>query len=110
LVNKADRSYLRQEIRQSRDVRKLLNLCWMPLTPTGLVNELLSKPKYLVDAAPMLSAAEIKTLLREAGTPFTEADVPLIDEAAVAVGDLVADAGQGTKKSQQRNLDTAEAA
>jgi len=110
LVNKADRSYLRQEIRQSREVRKLLNLCWMPLTPTGLVDELLSRPKYLVDAAPMLSATEIKTLLRAPGTPFTEADVPLIDEAAVALGDLVSAAGQGSKKAQQRNLDTAEAA
>src|SRR5699024_699571 len=28
LVNKADRSYLRQEIRQSVEVRRLLNLCW----------------------------------------------------------------------------------
>ena len=110
LVNKADRSYLRQEIRQSRDVRRLLNLCWMPLTPRGLVNELLSQPQYLVDAAPMLTATEIRTLLRAPGTPFTEADVPLIDEAAVAVGDLVVDASQGSKKTHQRNLDTAEAA
>src|SRR5699024_8872728 len=52
LINKADRSYLRQEIRQSLDVRRLLNMCWMPLTATGLVSELLSKPQYLVDAAP----------------------------------------------------------
>src|SRR5699024_6032681 len=50
LINKADRSYLRQEIRQSLDVRRLLNMCWMPLTATGLVSELLSKPQYLVDA------------------------------------------------------------
>ncbi|GAA4112072.1 HelD family protein [Enteractinococcus coprophilus] len=110
LVNKADRSYLRQEIRQSRDVRRLLNLCWMPLTPTGLINELLSQPKYLVDAAPMLTASEIRNLLREPKAPFTEADVPLIDEAAVMLGDLVTDVGHGAKKSQQRDLDTAEAA
>ena len=110
LVNKADRSYLRREIRQSRDVRRLLNLCWMPLTPTGLIDELLSQPKYLVDAAPTLTAPEIRSLLREPGVPFTEADVPLIDEAAVALGDLAVDVGQGAKKSQQRNLDTAEAA
>src|SRR5699024_12345360 len=83
LMNKAARSYLRQEIRQSRDVRRLLNMCWMPLTATGLVSELLSKPQYLVDAAPMLSAKQILTLLRNPEAPFTEADVPLIDEAAV---------------------------
>lgn len=110
LVNKADRSYLRQEIRQSSDVRQLLNMAWMPLTPTGLVNELLSQPKYLVDAAPMLTANEIRTLLRQSGTRFTEADVPLIDEAAVALGDLVSNTAEAKQTLNQRNLDTAEAA
>lgn len=110
LVNKADRSYLRQEIRQARDVRRLLNLCWMPLTPTGLVNELLSRPRFLVDAAPMLSADEIRTLLRKPGTPFTEADIPLIDEAAVALGGLVAATTEAEQSLSQRNLDTAESA
>lgn len=110
LINKADRSYLRQEIRQSSEVRRLLNMCWMPLTPTGLVNQLLSDPKYLVDAAPMLTAKQIRTLLRKSGTPFTEADVPLIDEAAVVLGDLAPDTAEASQKLNQRNLDTAEAA
>lgn len=110
LVNKADRSYLHQEIRQSRDVRRLLNMCWKPLTPTGVVKELLSQPKYLVDSAPMLSTSEILTLLREPGTPFTDADVPLIDEAAELLGELVADTAEAAQSFNQRNLDTAEAA
>ncbi|GAA4471840.1 AAA family ATPase [Enteractinococcus fodinae] len=111
LVNKADRSYLRQEIRQSVEVRRLLNLCWMPLTPTGLINQLLSTPQYLVDAAPMLTAREIKSLLRQPGAQFTEADVPLLDEAAVALGDSSSLAsGSSGERSKQRNLDTAEAA
>lgn len=110
LVNKADRSYLRQEIRQSIEVRRLLNLCWMPLTPTGLVNKLLSDPQYLVDAAPMLTATEILTVIREHGVPFAEADVPLIDEAAVAIGDFVTQSAQSGTRLNQRNLDTAEAA
>lgn len=110
LVNKADRSYLRQEIRQSRDVRRLLNLCWMPLTPTGIINELFSQPKYLVDAAPMLNASEILSLLRKPGAPFSEADIPLIDEAAVRLGGLFGDTVEATQSFNQRNLDTAEAA
>lgn len=110
LVNKADRSYLRQEIRQARDVRRLLNMCWMPLTPIDVVDELLSQPKYLVDAAPMLSAHEIRTLLREPGTPFTEADIPLIDEAAVALGGLVRNTAEAEQSLNQRNLDTAQSA
>lgn len=110
LINKADRSYLRQEIRQSMDVRRLLNMCWMPLTATGLVRALLSKPQYLVDAAPMLSAKQILTLLRNPETPFTDADVPLIDEAAVLLDGLAPDASETEEKLSQRNLDTAEAA
>lgn len=110
LVNKADRSYLRQEIRQSRDVRRLLNMCWKPLTPTGVVSELLSQPKYLVDAAPMLTTTEILTLLRQPGTPFTEADIPLVDETAELVGELVADTTEAEQSLSQRNVDTAEAA
>lgn len=110
LVNKADRSYLRQEIRQSRDVRRLLNMCWKPLAPAAVVNELLSQPKYLVDAAPMLSATEILTLLREPGTPFTDADIPLIDEVAVLLGEVVADTAETQQSFSQRNVDTAEAA
>lgn len=111
LVNKADRSYLRQEIRQSVEVRRLLNLCWMPLTPTGLVDQLLSDPKYLVDAAPMLSAQEILTLLRSPGSEFTESDVPLLDEAAVAVGEFGRKAATSNNRgTNQRNLDNAEAA
>lgn len=111
LVNKADRSYLRQEIRQSVDVRRLLNLCWMPLSPTGLVNQLLSTPQYLVDAAPMLNAREISCLLRQPGAQFTEADVPLLDEAAVALGEFGSLASDSSgERSKQRNLETAEAA
>lgn len=109
LVNKADRSYLRQEIRQSKEVRRLLNMSWMPLTPTGLVDQLFSEPQYLVDAAPMLTSREILTLLREPGSPFTEADVPLIDEAAVALGPIVTNSSD-KQRVNQRNLDTAEAA
>lgn len=111
LINKADRSYLRQEIRQSVEVRRLLNLCWMPLTPRGLVDQLLSDPKYLVDAAPMLTAEEIRCLLREPGGQFTEADVPLIDEAAVLLGEFEVVRTEAThQRRNQRNLDTAEAA
>src|SRR5699024_153653 len=86
------------------------NMCWKPLTPTGVVKELLSQPKYLVDSAPMLSTSEILTLLREPGTPITDADVPLIDEAAELLGELVADTAEAAQSFNQRNLDTAEAA
>ena len=55
--NAVDRSYLVQEVRESRDVRIALNLCWMPLTPQSLLEELFAKPHLLAAAAPQLREA-----------------------------------------------------
>ena len=90
--NNADRSYLAEDVRSARDVRIALNLCWMPMTPEKLVGELLSKPAILEACTPHLSPAERALLLRPAGSPWTEADVPLLDEAAELLGEL--DAGR----------------
>ncbi|KUG61203.1 AAA family ATPase [Kocuria rosea subsp. polaris] len=86
--NVMDRSYLAEDIRQSRDVRIALNLAWMPMSPQTLVGQLFSKRHYLESAAPHLDVAQIEALLRPAGAPFTVADVPLLDEAAELLGDL----------------------
>jgi len=86
--NVMDRSYLAEDIRQSRDVRIALNLAWMPLSPQTLVAQLFSKRHYLESAAPHLGPAQVETLLRPADAPFTVADVPLLDEAAELLGDL----------------------
>ncbi len=75
-----------EEIRTARDVRVALNLCWLPLTPTGLVSELLAKPHKLSAAAPRMSAADRRAVQRDAGAAWTVADVPLIDEAAELIG------------------------
>ncbi len=40
------------DIRSARDVRVALNLCWMPLTATGLIADLFTKPHRLEQAAP----------------------------------------------------------
>ncbi|ACQ80678.1 ATP-dependent DNA helicase [Beutenbergia cavernae DSM 12333] len=75
-----------EDIRSARDVRVALNLAWMPLTATGLVRDLWSRPDRLAEAAPRLSAAEREALRRSPDAPWTEADVPLIDEAAELLG------------------------
>lgn len=85
----ADRSYLPQEVRESWDVRVAINLCWMPMTPQGLLSELFAKPHLLEAAAPRMSPADRDALFRPAGSPFTEADVPLLDEAAELLGEFV---------------------
>ena len=83
-----DRSYLKEDLRQSREVRVALNLLWLPLTPQQLVSQLFAKEHYLRSAAPDLDDAQVARLLRPADAPLTVADVPLLDEAAELLGDF----------------------
>ncbi|OUM44412.1 HelD family protein [Arthrobacter sedimenti] len=111
--NNADRSYLAEDVRSARDVRIALNLAWMPLTPQKLVSELFARPELLRAAAPGLSDREVAALTRPADAPWTEADVPLLDEAAELLGDLDASAGRDSAAREQehkRDLANAERA
>lgn len=86
-VDPDERTELIEELRTSRDVRVALNLCWMPLTATGVVTELFAKPHKLADAARgALTRQELARLRRPADAPLTPADVLLIDEAAELIG------------------------
>jgi DNA helicase IV len=82
-----ERGEIIEELRTTREIRIALNLAWMPLTPQGLISGLLSRPARLDAAAPELSAHERAALLRAADAPWTEADVPLLDEAAELLGE-----------------------
>ncbi|MGC0251090.1 HelD family protein [Pseudactinotalea sp. Z1748] len=75
-----------EEIRSARDVRVALNLCWLPLTATGLVAELFAKPHKLEAVAGRMPAADREVLVRPVGSEWTTADIPLIDEAAELIG------------------------
>lgn len=108
--NSADRSYLAEDVRASRDVRIALNLAWMPMSSEKLVTELFAKPALLEAAAPELSAAERQALYREPGQPWTEADVPLLDEAAELLGELDASGGRdAAAREAERKRDVANA-
>ena len=98
------------ELRDNIDVRREVNLRWMPLTAEGFLDRLLSSPTRLRAAATgKLTASEIKLLLREAGTPWTPADVPLLDEAAELIGADVTAAADQARARVQAAADRAEA-
>ncbi|GHS86575.1 DNA helicase [Actinomycetota bacterium] len=82
-----ERGEIIEELRSTREIRIALNLAWMPLTPQGLVSDLLTKPARLDAAAPELSRADRDLLLRAPGSPWTPGDVPLLDEAAELLGE-----------------------
>lgn len=109
-ISAADRSYLPQEVRESEDVRIALNLCWMPMTPQRLLEELYAKPYLLEAAAPHLSATERAALYRPAGSAFTEADVPLLDEAAELLGEFIDPRDAANTTQYDRDVENAQAA
>jgi DNA helicase IV len=114
------REDLLADLRDSPDVRRELNLCWMPLSPQRFLEDLLGDPGRLAAAAPELSRRERALLHRDRGAPWTVADVPLLDEVAELVGDVAttdraAEAAARAQRAEDlanaraalRNLDTA---
>jgi len=98
-----DRKLIIEDLRELRDVRVALNLAWFPLSPKRLVDDLYTKPHRLAELAPELTPAERALLVREKFAPWTEADIPLIDEAAELLGvdDSVADAEERARAQAQ---------
>ncbi|WP_233149931.1 ATP-binding domain-containing protein [Kineosporia sp. A_224] len=86
-----ERGALLEELRTHADVRREVNLLWLPLSATGVVTELLTRPDRLALAADgILSEREQALLLRGPLAPWTPGDVPLLDEAAELLGADVA--------------------
>jgi DNA helicase IV len=81
------RQEIYDDLRMSQAVKIAINLCWLPLTPRGVLDALLSKPAKLVAAADgILELTEMALIRRESGAPITVEDVPLLDEIAELIG------------------------
>lgn len=86
--NVMDRSYLMEDLRQAPEVRKAINLCWLPLSAETLIRQLFAKRHYLDSAFRHYSARQRDVLSRSAEAALSVSDVPLLDEAAELLGDL----------------------
>ncbi|WP_425320918.1 HelD family protein [Actinomyces bowdenii] len=80
------RAWIREDIRTSRDARREINLCWMPMTPAGLLERLWARPQLLQRLAPELDEQARAAVVRPVGSELTSADIPLIDELAELLG------------------------
>jgi DNA helicase IV len=87
LLSQADLDDMRRELRAEPGVRALIERLWPVLTPQRLLAELFSSGERLAVAAPRLAQAERAALLRDTGSDWTPADVPLLDEAAELLGE-----------------------
>ncbi len=84
-----NREDMQEELRDSADVRRELNLAWMPLTPEQVLSALFADPDRLAAAgAEDLDRHELALLHREPGAAWTVADVALLDELAELLGDV----------------------
>ncbi|MHB1613426.1 MAG: HelD family protein [Actinomycetes bacterium] len=74
-------------LRDSRDVRREVNLAWMPLSAEQVLTRLFTDPAELAAVSPTLSAAERRLLHREPADGWSAADVALLDELAGLLGE-----------------------
>ena len=87
LLGEADLAELREDLRTRPEVLAAVEHLWPELTPHRLVTDLFADPDRLATAAPQLSTVERKLLFRPAGEAWTDADIPLLDEAAELLGE-----------------------
>ncbi|WP_339349302.1 HelD family protein [Bifidobacterium indicum] len=73
-------------LRLNDKVRRTLNLAWLPMKPTWLVDNLWSRPDRLRRYAPWLGQDEIELLTRPSGADLTVSDIPILDEAMELLG------------------------
>jgi DNA helicase IV len=107
-----DLDEIRAELSSNPAVRSAVDRLWPKLTPQQLVGGLLGSAERLAAAGGGLEEAERALLLRPAGNGgdpgWTPADVPLLDEAAVLLGDDGARARRA--EARQAEQDRAELA
>jgi DNA helicase IV len=106
---------IRAELAAAPRVREAIDGLWPRLTPEALLEDLLTSPERLAAAAPELSAAERALLPRQpprwraAGGAgwWTPADVPLLDELAVLLGEKDGGAAREAMLAEQRRRELA---
>jgi DNA helicase IV len=83
------RADLVSELREHEPVLARLDEWWPVLRPQDLLSDLFADAAAIRAAAPRMTDAERRLLERPAGHPWTEADVPLLDELAELIGTIV---------------------
>ncbi len=96
------------DLRENKDVRREVNLCWMPLSAERLLSDFYEDATTIAELAGHLSYDEQTALQRPRGSPWTLSDVALLDEAAELLGEYNPDAArQSAAAAAQRASDVA---
>lgn len=87
-VHELDLDAIRDDLLDDAGVDRAVETLWPRLVPGDLVKALLTDADALAEYLPRLTAQERSLLLRGPDDPWTDADVPLLDEAASLVDGL----------------------
>ncbi|MET0853718.1 MAG: AAA family ATPase, partial [Microterricola sp.] len=105
-IDDSDVAALREDLRESYEVRVLLNTAWLPLTPEKLLGDLYARPEWLAELTPRWTPERRALLARERSAPMTVSDVALLDEAAELLGDMPARRSAADReRERQREAD-----
>jgi DNA helicase IV len=106
LLDRGDIAALRQEVASTPAVRALIDRLWPRLTPERLLTELYASPARIAAATPGWSDDD-RALLHRAPSPWTPADVPLLEEADELLG--TDDSASRARARRKRSRDLARA-
>ena len=84
--NQTELSQTLSLLRMNDKVRTTLNLAWLPMNGPWLIDNLWTNPQRLRSWAPWLNDGDIAALIRPKGSPLTQSDIPLLDEAMELLG------------------------
>jgi DNA helicase IV len=81
-----DGDEVEKALKSSGHLGRVLDRAWPAVTPEKLVRSLFTTPSFLAAAAEDILESDEQRLLRRRGAGWSDADVPLLDEAHALVG------------------------
>lgn len=107
-----DEEWYFDSIRASLPAQRAINLCWLPVSAGWVLRKLYTDETFLRQCGPELTDAERAALRRDPNQPWSESDIPILDELEERLGKLPnASTGERARsRAQAREVDAAAAA
>lgn len=108
-----DLEWMTEEIRSSPVVRRAINRMYLPAAAPELLKRMYAYPDYLrrvvSRSGVSFTRRELDSVARPKGAPFTDADVPILDELAELLGSPpgLTDEGAAARARAQREVERA---